>query len=179
MSAYSKTFGYGTRPSPIRRRVALTAATASLCLIAACQTTGVSNVESTPVASVIPASKLTTEPRRLTAQGVAELDAGNFEAALGLFNKALYLDGGNSMLNFLTGVSYHLMALAGADAKYDLARQGYDRAIRLDASNWFAHYHAGLLELDLRNYDKAQNHLAEALILNPRDPDLLLSLIHI
>lgn len=173
MSAYSEYIRPGTGLPAMGRRAALTMATASLCLIAACQTTGVSNVETAPVASAIPASKITTEPRRLTAQGVAELDAGNLEEALGLFNKALYLDGGNSMLNFLAGVTYHLMALAGADAKYDLARQGYDRAIRLDASNWFAHYHAGLLELDLRNYAKAQNHLAEALILNPRDPDLL------
>jgi general secretion pathway protein D len=155
------------------KSVAVSFAVAGLCVVAACQTTGMGGLESRRVADAIPSEKLTTEPRRLTAQAIAELDAGNLETALAHINKALYLDGGNSMLNFLAGLTYHLMALAGADAKYDLARQGYDRAIRLDASNWFAHYHAGLLELDLRDYAKAQNHLAEALILNSRDPDLL------
>lgn len=163
------------RPQRERRtgRAALAVAVAGLCLVTACQSATLSGPSAGPVADSIPQEKITTEPRRLAALGIEQLDAGNLDAAIELFNKALYLDGGNSMLNFLTGLTYHLMALAGADAKYDLARQGYERAVLLDASNWIAHYHAGLLELDLRNYRGAQNKLAEALILNPRDPDLL------
>ncbi len=157
----------------ISDRTALAAAVAGLLVVTACQSATLSGRAAGPIADSIPQEKITTEPRRLAAQGIEQLDAGNLDAAIELFNKALYLDGGNSMLNFLTGLTYHLMALAGADAKYDLARQGYERAVLLDTSNWIAHYHAGLLELDLRNFRGAQNKFAEALILNPRDPDLL------
>jgi tetratricopeptide (TPR) repeat protein len=155
------------------KHAAMAAAIAGLCLITACQPATLSGRGAGPIADSIPSEKITTEPRRLAAKGIEQLDAGNLDAAIELFNKALYLDGGNSMLNFLTGLTYHLMALAGADAKYDLARQGYERATLLDNSNWIAHYHAGLLDLDLRDYRGAQVKFAEALILNPRDPDLL------
>jgi len=126
-----------------------------------------------PVADAIPADKITTEPRRLAADGIKSLDNGDLDAALEAFNKALSVDGANSTLNFLAAFTYHLMALQGADAKFELARHGYNRAIRLDRSNWAAFYHAGLLELDLRKYKAAQNLFAEAIILNSRDPDLL------
>ena len=153
----------GSTTTWLTRRGMAAAAVAGVCLLSACQGVAVAPSESGPVAASIPDAKVNTEPRRLAADGIAQLDDGNLETAIEYFNKALYLDGGNSMLNFLTGLTYHLMGLAGADAKYDLARQGYDRAVRLDASNWIAHYHAGLLELDLRAYAKAQNHLAEAM----------------
>ncbi len=156
-----------------RRPLPVLSVAVGLCLLTACQTASVSGIESRSVAEAIPQEKINTEPRRLAAEGIRHLDDGDLERALDAFNKALRIDGGNSSLNFLAGLTYHLMALAGADAKYDLARQGYDRAVRLDASNWIAHYHAGLLELDLRNFRGAQTRFAEALILHPRDPDLL------
>jgi hypothetical protein len=125
------------------------------------------------VADAIPEDKINSEPRRIAAEGIRHLDNGELDAALSAFNKALSLNTANSTLNFLAGLTYHLMALNGSDAKFALAKHGYDRAIGLDRSNWPAFYHAGLLELDLRNYKAAQNRFAEAILLNSRDPDLL------
>ena len=125
------------------------------------------------VADTIPLDKINSEPRRIAAEGIRHLDNGELDAALSAFNKALSINTANSTLNFLAGLTYHLMALKGADAKFALAKHGYDRAIGLDRSNWAAFYHAGLLELDLRNYKAAQNRFAEAILLNSRDPDLL------
>jgi tetratricopeptide (TPR) repeat protein len=125
------------------------------------------------VADSIPADKITTEPRRLAADGINHLDDGNLEEAKRSFNAALRIDNANSSLNFFAGLTYHLIALRGADGMYSLARQGYTRALLLDPSNWIAYYHIGLLELDLRNYEAAQTRFAEALILNSDDPDLL------
>ena len=125
------------------------------------------------VADAIPEDKINSEPRRIAAEGIRHLDNGELDAALSAFNKALSLNTANSTLNFLAGLTYHLMALNGSDAKFALAKHGYDRAIGLDRSNSAAFYHAGLLELDLRNYKAAQNRFAEAILLNSRDPDLL------
>ncbi|GAB6052183.1 hypothetical protein JCM17960_10030 [Magnetospira thiophila] len=125
------------------------------------------------IADAIPEDKVTSEPRRLAAEGIRHLDGHDLDAALIAFNKALAADGANAMLNFFTALTYHLQALDGADGEYDLARQGYDRAIRIDPSNWVAYYFAGLLELDQRNFRAAQNRFAEALNLDASDPDLL------
>ncbi len=142
--------------------------------------TSVAPVQNTddPIANGIPEDKITTEPRRLAADGIKFLDQGDLEAAKKSFNEALHVDSANSILNFFAGLTYHLIALRGADANFSLARQGYERSIIIDPSNWIAYYHVGLLELDLRNYEAAQSRFAEALILNSGDPDLLYNMAY-
>ena len=59
------------------------------------------------------------------------------------------------------------MMSSSSVAARSLARQGYMQAIRFDGSNWAAHYLLGVLELELRNYSRAMEHIAEALLLGP------------
>ncbi|OFA31986.1 hypothetical protein BAE46_07025 [Glaciecola punicea] len=87
------------------------------------------------------------------------------------------MDTGNSYLQFLNAITYHLMAKRGDSSKYALAEQGYDLAIKFDRSNWLARYQLGLLKLDNRQFAQAQQVLSEALLYNNRDGDLLYSTV--
>jgi type II secretory pathway component GspD/PulD (secretin) len=108
---------------------------------------------------------------------IEALNKGELEKASAGFNKALMMDTGNSYLQFLNAITYHLMAKRGDSSKYALAEQGYDLAIKFDRSNWLARYQLGLLKLDNRQFAQAQQVLSEALLYNNRDGDLLYSTV--
>ncbi len=127
-------------------------------------------------ASINP-DKITTDPRRLAAQGLKSLDEGKLDDALKSFNQALKLKMTDSTLNFLAGLTYHLMAVKGDDSKFFLAEEGYKLAIKFDNSNWYARFQSGLLALDQRKFVQAQSHFSKALIYNTSDPDLLYSML--
>lgn len=118
-----------------------------------------------------------SKPRNLAAKGLSALDAGQLDDALMYFNQALQLKVTDSTLNFLAGLTYHLMALQGDGSKYVLAEEGYKLAIKFDPSNWQAYFQAGLLALDQRDFNKAQARFSEALIYNFTDPDLMYSML--
>jgi hypothetical protein len=127
-------------------------------------------------ASIDP-EKITTEPRKFAAEGLKALDDGDLEEALKSFNQALKLKMTDSTLNFLTGLTYHLMAIKGDDSKYVLAEEGYKLAIKFDNSNWYAYFQSGLLAMDQRKFAHAQSRFSEALIYNATDSDLLYSML--
>jgi len=108
---------------------------------------------------------------------IEALNKGELEKASAGFNKALMMDTGNSYLQFLNAITYHLMAKRGDSSKYALAEQGYDLAIKFDRSNWLARYQLGLLKLDNRQFAQAQQVLSEALLYNNRDGNLLYSTV--
>ena len=99
------------------------------------------------------------------------LASGDYERASKWLNQALsyYID--NSTLQFLNGLTYHLMSTQDV-SKRPLAREGYMIAIRLDQNNWIAHRFLGILEMENKNYIQALNHLSEAALFNT-DQDLL------
>jgi tetratricopeptide (TPR) repeat protein len=108
---------------------------------------------------------------------IEALNLGDFDRASVGFNKALMLDPNNSYLQFLNGITYHLMAQRGDSSKYSMAEQGYILAIKFDASNWLARGQLGLLKLDTNKFLEAQQVLSEALLYNDRDADLLYSTV--
>lgn len=116
---------------------------------------------------------ISSETDQFSANGIKYIEENDYNAALDQFNNALRLAPRNSSLNFFAGLSYHLLALEGDEAKFVMAKQGYQRAISLDPSNWIARFHAGLLELDQRNYRDAQILFAETLIYTPDEADVL------
>ncbi len=59
-------------------------------------------------------------------------------------NAALQLDARNSYLHFLNGFVYHLEARQGDTQKTELAVEGYQQALRIDATNWIAQEFLGL-----------------------------------
>ncbi|MFT6835910.1 MAG: Tfp pilus assembly protein PilF [Francisellaceae bacterium] len=110
-------------------------------------------------------------------KAINALNVGDLDKASVGFNNALMLDPNNSYLQFLNGITYHLMAQRGDSSKYSMAEQGYILAIKFDASNWLARGQLGLLKLDTKNFLEAQNVLSEALLYNDRDGDLLYSTV--
>lgn len=114
--------------------------------------------------------------RRVIAEGIKAMRTGKYEDASGLFNAALKLSITKPELHLLNALSYHLMALDGDGAKFELAEEGYRQALNFDPSNWLADYYLGLCYLDQRKYPQAQKHLARAAVAEGRDADVLYDL---
>ena len=104
--------------------------------------------------------------KSLASEALKQIVTGDHDAASVAINRALSNRIDSSTLQFLNGLTYHLMSSSSVAAR-SLARQGYMQAIRFDGSNWAAHYLLGVLELELRNYSRAMEHIAEALLLGP------------
>ena len=104
--------------------------------------------------------------KSLASEALRQIAAGDHDSASVAINRALSNRIDSSTLQFLNGLTYHMMSSSSVAAR-SLARQGYMQAIRFDGSNWAAHYLLGVLELELRNYSRAMEHIAEALLLGP------------
>ena len=124
----------------------------------------------------IPEGKINTDSRRFAAESVKMIKAGDLEKASVLANNALRLEINNSYLQFLNGYIYHQQANKGDISKVELAKQGYDLAIKFDPTNWMARYHLGLLYLNQNEWTEAQKHFAEAVHYRDDDPGLLYNL---
>lgn len=121
--------------------------------------------------TVSEADRLAGEALRLTAENKLE------EASV-IINQALQLKIDKSYFHLLNGLVYHLMARQGKQANYDLAAQGYAMAVRFDPGNWMARYFLGRLRIDEGKFDSAVPEFAEALMIQPEDPQVLNSLMY-
>lgn len=127
----------------------------------------------------LPAGPSDNLPNELAEQGIRNLANGELVNANQKFNQALMFQPANSNLQWLNGVAYHLRALQGEYAQFEMAREAYSLSIRFDPSNWMAHYQLGLLYLDMNDYGAAQNAFAEVLLFRPDDPDLLYQMLYV
>ncbi|ABB23891.1 type II secretion pathway component PulD-like protein [Pelodictyon luteolum] len=124
------------------------------------------------------AGKKKSETRELAGKGITELQSGDFIKANEYFNRALKLDPTSSQLNFLNALTYHARTGSEGVQNYDLADEGYQIAIRHDDTNWLYYYTYGLSRLDRKQYSSATQLLADAVLLNDREPDLLYALVY-
>lgn len=124
----------------------------------------------------VPAGSINTVARQAAADGLKALDDGRLEDASRHFNMALKLEISRSELQFLNGLTYHMMALQGDETRYQLAEEGYKLALKFDPSNWVAQYFLGLAYLDQRKYMLAQAALVRTAIRRPDDPHVLYDL---
>lgn len=149
-------------------------------LLAACQdaqqTTEPPPQSLREIVDAIPQGRVNSDSRRHAQQGILLLDAGRFDEATAEFNKGLSRDISNSRLHFLNGLSYNLRALKEDVSVLPLAQQGYELAVQFDPTNWVARYYLGRILIDQKDYTGAREHLAEAVMLHPDEPDLLYSL---
>lgn len=129
------------------------------------------------VSEEIPHDKIASDPLRYAAAGIEGISQNRLEEASQEFNRALKLEPNNSWLQFLNGLTYHLRALQGDGSQYELAAQGYELAIKFDRSNWIARYHLGLLHLDRKDFEAAQEQFAEVILFNSHDPDIFYNMI--
>ena len=91
--------------------------------------------------------------------GIKEMRKGHLQDATDAFNEALSKTFNSSSLQTLNALNYHLRALNGETAFFELAEQGYLTAIRADRSNWEARFYLGLLYVDMQRYAEAKTQL--------------------
>lgn len=158
-----------------------TVAVVGLLALGGCQTTGLNGFEPSlqtgagnpaVAGSVAPASVI---QQLVRASGEA-LEERKLDEASRLINLALKLDVTNPDLQFLNGLTYHLMGIRGDASKFELAEQGYEQSLKFDPGNLSAHYQLGLLYMDQRRYTLAQEHFAAVAVHHGNDPAVLYSL---
>lgn len=119
-----------------------------------------------------------SEADRLAGDALRLTSENKLEEATVIINQALQLKIDKSYFHLLNGLIYHLMARQGKQANYDLAAQGYAMAVRFDPGNWMARYFLGRLRIDEGKFDSAVPEFAEALMIQPEDPQVLNSLMY-
>jgi len=108
--------------------------------------------------------------------GLRALDNQNLQVASKAFNKALKFDPSDPNLHFLNALTYHLQAAKGDTSKLDMAKVGYDLALRYDPSNFWAAYQLGQISFGEQRYREAQDAFAFALLYDEDNPDILRAL---
>lgn len=92
-------------------------------------------------------------------------------------NSALKSSVHNFALHVVNGFLYEEMARISVDDKQrELAGIAYRSALSLEPSHWLPAYLMGNFELKHKNYQAAQEHLANALLLNQDNPDIAYAL---
>jgi len=153
----------------------------SLIALAGCQTLG---LNFTPImdAKTVAEKTVVGMPAEdsaiqvLVRKSVDALGASKLEVASRYINLALKLDVTNPDLQFLNGLTYHLMGVRGDASKYELAEQGYNQSLKFDPGNLSARYQLGLLYMDQRRFGLAQGHFAAVALHRGDDPAVLYSL---
>lgn len=112
----------------------------------------------------------------LVRDSIDFLKQGNAKEASRLINLALKLDVTNPDLQFLNGLTYHLMGVLGDASKFELAEQGYKQSLKFDPGNLPSRYQLGLLYMDQRRYPLAQENFAAVALHHNNDPAVLYSL---
>ena len=128
------------------------------------------------IGAPIPVGKVKTDVQALAAEGMNALRVGRLEEASQLFNTALRLDLGNSNLQFMNALTYHLMALNGDAQKFDLAEQGYELAYKFDSTSVLSLYYQGLAYMDQRKFEEAKGAFAAAAVMEDGDAEILYDL---
>ena len=152
----------------------------SMLALAGCQSTtlgGMSLMASNQAApTVIGDPAKDNAIQTLVRKSVAALEVGKLKDASGFINLALKLDITNPDLQFMNGLTYHMMGVRGDASKFELAEQGYNQALNFDPGNLAARYQLGLLFMDQRRYGLAQGHFAAVALHRGDDPAVLYSL---
>ncbi|CCQ74214.1 type II and III secretion system protein [Magnetospira sp. QH-2] len=114
--------------------------------------------------------------KELVTLSLQSVEDGELKEASRYINLALKLDVTNPDLQFLNGLTYHLMGVAGDASKYRLAEQGYKQALKFNPGYLSARYQLGLLYMDQRRYSLARGHFAAVALHRGDDPAVLYSL---
>lgn len=154
----------------------------SLIALVGCQTTGF-NFPLSPASEIAAVDNTVmgipeqdTAIQALVRKSASALKENKLKEASQSINLALKLDITNPDLQFLNGLTYHMMGVRGDASKYELAEQGYNQSLKFDPGNLSAQYQLGLLYMDQRRYGLAQGHFAAVALHLGDDPSVLYSL---
>lgn len=107
------------------------------------------------------------------AQAFLLLKEGKYSEASTYINQTLQAQPKNVGLHILNGLTYEKLAEQGDETGLELATIGYQSALNLDPFNSFAITQLGKLKYRAQQFDQAQEHFANALLIKPNDPDLI------
>ena len=125
-----------------------------------------------PLAELL-AEKSNTENKKVIQQGIEQLVSGQYDASGEFFNRALLEDPTNTWLHYLNALRYHILARKGEVSNYDLAKAGYEQALKFDPINTMASLQLGRVYSEQKEYIKAQNEFANVLLIRPDNYDAL------
>lgn len=112
----------------------------------------ISDKEMAQITSMLPQIRKGSVVDDKVQNGIESLLAQRYQDALQSFSVALRYEPQNSYLQFLNGLSYHLMAESGDVTKLEFARIGYQLALKFDKNNWLAAKQLARLYLKNNNY---------------------------
>jgi tetratricopeptide (TPR) repeat protein len=105
-----------------------------------------------------PAGSISDQVRK----GYAAARANHWDKAQAAFSAAVRQDLRNPRLHFLNGVAYEHLARRGTRDDLELARVGYENAARFGSGQFWPHLYLGFLELEMRDFVRAQTSFAAA-----------------
>jgi Flp pilus assembly protein TadD len=101
------------------------------------------------------------------AQGIELMLAGNYEEAGMKFNRMLTSDPTNATVHLLNGINYQLKAKGGDVGQLDVAEAGFVQALKFNPTDALASLQLGRVKKTKKEYLKAQEEFANALLLDP------------
>lgn len=116
-----------------------------------------------PVDQRVKLSRPSVDIKSWTKKGLYYFRKGRYKAARKYFNMGLKYSPNSCPLNFFNALSYQLEGRAGDVKNLELAAVGYRLAIRFCPHDPWPRYYYGLLEIHLKNYNKAQRLFSSAL----------------
>lgn len=106
---------------------------------------------------------------------IASDDENRKKQQLHEINLALKHDPFNAVLHYRAALTYEKTSVRGSDRR-EVAKAGYAMAIKTDPSFWPARLQLGILALEDKDSVRAQRHLMDAALLNPREPIIFYAL---
>jgi Flp pilus assembly protein TadD len=100
-------------------------------------------------------------------ESIKKILAQKYENATEFINLALFEDPKNPSLHFLNGLNYHLSGKKGNISHIELAEAGYLQALKYNNNNPLASLQLGRLYIEQEKYEKAQEELANTLLIDP------------
>lgn len=108
--------------------------------------------------------------------GIAALSEKKYSNANDAFNEALRLEPANAGFHYLNALAYHLRAENGETSLIDSAETGYQVALKLDPRMYLSASQLAMIRMKQKRYPEAVENLSHALLFEPEDPSLWLSL---
>ncbi len=140
-------------------------------LLAGCET--INPFETSEIKSPVSSFKGKRGMQPHVAQALAFLKEGKYPEASTFINQTLQSQPKSVVLHTLNALTYEKLAETGDGAGLELAIVGYQNALNLDPFNVFAITQLGKIRYRDQQYDEAQEHFANALLITPNDPDLI------
>jgi tetratricopeptide (TPR) repeat protein len=122
------------------------------------------------------AQRFSGQEGTVVRESLEALKEGNLTLASEKINMALIEQPTNSFLHFTNGIIYHLMARKGDISRLDLAKAGFEQAIKFNPSNGEAYLQLARIHMDEKRYQQAQDDYAAALLIKPDHEEALYEL---